>query len=67
MDTELRQRVKSSPVPGIELAEEEPKGHPGGEIKHGAAAQIVRFLLFITYFHGCCFSYVCRRTIPELC
>lgn len=63
MDTELRQRVKSSPVPGIVLADEESKGHPGGEIKHGATAQIVRFLLFITYFHGCCFSIVATQLI----
>jgi lysocardiolipin and lysophospholipid acyltransferase len=65
METEIRQRVKSSPVSGIALVEEEPKGHPGGEIKHGAATQVLRFMLFITYFMSCCCSYVSRSTFPS--
>jgi hypothetical protein len=30
--------------------------HPGGEIKHGTAAQIVRLILIITYFVSACFA-----------
>jgi hypothetical protein len=66
METELRQRVKSPPISGIALGEEEPKGHPGGDIKHGAAAQILRLLLFIIYFNACCCSYVTQEPFPEL-
>lgn len=30
--------------------------HPVGEVKHGGPMQLVRMLLFTSYFLGCCFS-----------
>ena len=32
--------------------------HPGGDVKHGGAAQIFRLLVIVTYFVAACTSYV---------
>jgi len=63
METELRQRQKGAQVPEAVVEGEAPKGHPGGEIKHGGAAQILRLLLFLTYFMSACCSIVATQFI----
>lgn len=53
METQnLRERVKtaSTEKPGLETNGKAVEGHPGGDIKHGGPAEILRFLLMITYF-----------------
>lgn len=52
-DTDIRQRKKPATATAsngnIGTVEEE---HPGGNIKHGGVAQVVRCLLLVTYFLG---------------
>ena len=56
----LRQRQKkSATAPKAEVDTGEKAGHPGGDIKHGGATQILRLLLVIVYFMSSCFSYAC--------
>jgi hypothetical protein len=64
METQdLRKRVNLAPteIPGVETNGKAVEGHPGGDIKHGGPVEILRFLLMITYFLSCCFSYVSFR------
>jgi len=63
METELRQRRKGAQVPEAAVEEEASKGHPGGKIKHGGAAQILRLLLVVTYFMSACCSIVATQFI----
>jgi lysocardiolipin and lysophospholipid acyltransferase len=57
MATELRQRQKTAKV--SEGTEEVVKvGHPAGNIKHGGPVQVLRLLLFVTYWLSSCCSYV---------
>ena len=39
-------------------AQAQAEAHPAGDIKHGGPVEILRFLLFITYFFSSTFSYV---------
>jgi hypothetical protein len=51
MASELRQRHTTKvedPQAAVEV------GHPGGEIKHGGAVQILRLLLVTVYFFSSC-------------
>lgn len=59
METEtLRQR---KPVQGKEAIDQDVGGnavteHPGGDVKHGGAKQLLRFLLVAIYFISSCIS-----------
>lgn len=55
----LRQRQKPVTATKAEVDTGEKAGHPGGDIKHGGATQILRLLLVIVYFMSSCFSYAC--------
>jgi lysocardiolipin and lysophospholipid acyltransferase len=55
----LRQRQKPATVTKAEVDTGQKAGHPGGDIKHGGATQILRLLLVIVYFMSSCFSYAC--------
>ena len=53
----LRQRQKGLPENGpVHAGETLVIEHPGGDVKHGGPKQLLRFLLFLTYFLSSCFS-----------
>lgn len=63
----LRQRKGTAPVPPgttttTATSEEAVDEHPAGEVQHGKATQYLRLVLFVTYFLGCCVSYVLVRS-----
>jgi len=57
----LKKRTHSMPVPlpdfGAGIREDAVDDHPAGDVRHGNAIQLLRFLLFASYFWASCFTY----------
>lgn len=45
-----RQKVAEESKSGLDSSERAVDGHPGGDIRHGGPAQLLRFFVFLTYF-----------------
>ncbi|TVY67356.1 putative acyltransferase [Lachnellula suecica] len=60
-DSNIRHRKKSEDAPDTSTGT--PEEHPGGDIKHGGATQVVRFFLLITWFLGGCCTIVTTQLI----
>ena len=64
-DDALRRRVKENVPDNVSSVVEQTAGnaiepHPAGEVKHGSSMELLRLLVFVTWFMYCC---VCINTI----
>jgi len=49
-------RPESPPNTISDVSQSPPQPHPAGEAKHGGLMQLIRALLFASWFNGCCVS-----------